>query len=136
MTKNLFIISCSLSILFVSSCCKCEADIEKTTSNIIVKGFSAEDFSNPRIVYKNNNVTADSIYLQVVKTPLNDISLKYAEPLNYNYDWKLIINDTLNYSINQFKIHTSTKGCCKGTYLKSYYLDGILKEKSMILIEQ
>lgn len=130
--KSIYLI---LGLTFLSSCCKC-VGIYKTT--IFLEGFSVEEIQNPYVVIFKPDVS-DTITLSIDTKyqSTEDMRLNSEKYLNHSNQWKICINDTLNYSIGNFNIGTETKGCCKGTnYLVSYSLNGEVMKSNVVEIKK
>lgn len=113
--------------LVFNSCCKCAEDI-KYSDTLLLENFSDGDIQNPQLIYSKSGTTLDTITLvaDTVKYSTNTLQLSASQPLDYQKDWDIIINDSTSYNIRNFKLKKGTASCCNGiTFLSSYEINDV-----------
>lgn len=115
-----------LSII-LSACCKCIEDI-KYSDTLLLENFSANNIENPTLIYSKSGITLDTLTLisDTVNYGANILQLSAPQPLDYQKDWTITINDSTSYKITNFKLKKGTASCCNGiTFLSSYEVNGV-----------
>ena len=129
------------SILFLtlslSSCCKCKPDTENIDF-IYLENFPQNEISNPNVIISYlTSIDTIALTLDTINITSSRATLIAPKTLHTHGHWKVNINDSLHYTVNNFLTQTGTKNCCKGvTSLSSYEVNGSLLHSSVILIEK
>jgi|GEM_PF-4923283 len=134
-TFGKFLFIPALSIIF-GACCKCAEDI-KYSDTVLLENFSANDIENPMLIYSKNGTSLDTITLtpDTVNYSANILQLSAPQPLDYQKDWNITINDSTSYKVSNFKLKKGTASCCNGiTFLSSYEVNGVSFSGDRVII--